>query len=317
MDSKIGAKSFIANHWANMDVCENPDLIPLHGMLAGKDDYVTDLGATFALSKTRLHADVLGVPPERVIEDVALIPWEDKTTERLFWRGRNTGAYHSTSTPWKGTHRIRLVGMGANYTGVTTVLAPPDAMQGKNVRDAATATASSDLTARYMDMGFVNIPLQCDEDDGTCEEIANTYPSVEYVQSEDSDRYKYVVDIDGNAWSARFQRLMMSGSLVFKSTIIPEWWTDRIQPWVHYVPIKVDYSDLYDAVAFFNGDTEGNPGEDDLAQEIAMAGRKWSKQFYRNQDMTAYTFRLYLEWARLQSPTRSMANFVYSESMEV
>jgi hypothetical protein len=29
-----------------------------------------------------------------------------------------------------------------------------------------------------------------------------------------------------------------------------EWWNDRIQPWVHYVPIQMDYSDLYDTVAF-------------------------------------------------------------------
>jgi len=29
-----------------------------------------------------------------------------------------------------------------------------------------------------------------------------------------------------------------------------EWWTDRIQPWVHYVPVQVDYSDLYDALRF-------------------------------------------------------------------
>lgn len=31
---------------------------------------------------------------------------------------------------------------------------------------------------------------------------------------------------------------------------IAEWWTDRIQPWVHYVPIQVDYSDLYDTLGF-------------------------------------------------------------------
>ena len=29
-----------------------------------------------------------------------------------------------------------------------------------------------------------------------------------------------------------------------------EWWLDRIQAWVHYVPIKVDYSDLYDTLAY-------------------------------------------------------------------
>jgi hypothetical protein len=34
--------------------------------------------------------------------------------------------------------------------------------------------------------------------------------------------YKYVVDVDGNAWSARFKRLLTSGSLIFKATIMRE-----------------------------------------------------------------------------------------------
>jgi len=46
----------------------------------------------------------------------------------------------------------------------------------------------------------------------------------------------------------------MGGSLLFKSSINPEWWSDRIQPWVHYVPINIDYSDLHDAFAFVSTD---------------------------------------------------------------
>jgi hypothetical protein len=40
--------------------------------------------------------------------------------------------------------------------------------------------------------------------------------------------YKYVVDVDGNAWSARFKRLLTSGSLIFKATIMRE---SLEQPW--------------------------------------------------------------------------------------
>lgn len=31
---------------------------------------------------------------------------------------------------------------------------------------------------------------------------------------------------------------------------MPEWWTDRIAPWVHYVPTQLDYSDVYDILTF-------------------------------------------------------------------
>jgi hypothetical protein len=90
---------------------------------------------------------------------------------------------------------------------------------------------------------------------------------------------------------------------MFKSSINPEWWSDRIQPWVHYVPINIDYSDLHDAFAFFHGD---------------LAGRgDWVRTHWRRVDMAAYMSRLYLEWARLVAPHRQSMDFVYHESMEV
>lgn len=62
-------------------------------------------------------------------------------------------------------------------------------------------------------------------------------------------------------------------------------------PWVHYVPVKTDLTDLYDVMTFFRGDVSGNPGHDDMAKEIANAGKAWSKAFWRKEDMTAYMFR--------------------------
>jgi len=62
-------------------------------------------------------------------------------------------------------------------------------------------------------------------------------------------------------------------------------------PWVHYVPVKTDLTDLYDIMTFFRGDVSGNSGHDDMAKEIASAGAVWSKTFWRKEDMTAYMFR--------------------------
>lgn len=66
---------------------------------------------------------------------------------------------------------------------------------------------------------------------------------------------------------------------------------DRIQPWVHYVPIAYDYSDLYDAFVFFRGDISGAGNHDELAKKIALAGSKWAATFWRPEDATAYMFR--------------------------
>ena len=103
---------------------------------------------------------------------------------------------------------------------------------------------------------------------------------------------------------------MTSNSLIFKSTIYPEWsvvlcslypfvylsprsarFTDRVVPWVHYVPIQVDLSDLHDALLFFRGDGNGDGAHEYLARKIASAGRQWSKQFWREEDLVSYFFR--------------------------
>jgi hypothetical protein len=101
-------------------------------------------------------------------------------------------------------------------------------------------------------------------------------------------------------------------------------WTERSMPWVHFVPVKMDYSDLYDSLVFFNGLSDSPPGHDNLAERIASAGRDWVANFWRQevprvwkfnlhwrliqcliQDLTAYTWRMYLEWARLTNDNRT------------
>lgn len=68
-------------------------------------------------------------------------------------------------------------------------------------------------------------------------------------------------------------------------------YTDRIQPWVHYVPVKQDLTDLYDIMTFFRGNINGKGSHDQLAKLIATQGREWSLTYWRKEDMAAYMFR--------------------------
>lgn len=119
----------------------------------------------------------------------------------------------------------------------------------------------------------------------------------------EANEYKYLLDLDGNGWSARFKRLLSTNSVVLKSTIFPEWFTEHIQPWVHYVPLKPDLTDLYDVMTFFRD------GHDELAKHIAVQGKEWSQEFWRKEDMMSYQFRLFLELARLSAPDRDAASY--------
>lgn len=91
------------------------------------------------------------------------------------------------------------------------------------------------------------------------------------------------------------------------------------------VPVRVDYSDLYNLLAFFDGgvDEARTGNHDDLAEEIAMAGADWASKHWRVEDMQACksrvrlthlelllttlpldVYRLLLEWARVLDPKR-------------
>jgi beta-1,2-xylosyltransferase len=61
-----------------------------------------------------------------------------------------------------------------------------------------------------------------------------------------------------------------------------EWHADTLIPWYHYVPLKVDYGDIFDIMAYFTGSPDGTlPGRDDLAEEIAANGRQFALQRWR------------------------------------
>ncbi|CDZ98128.1 Endoplasmic reticulum protein EP58, contains filamin rod domain and KDEL motif [Phaffia rhodozyma] len=142
-----------------------------------------------------------------------------------------------------------------------------------------------ELNKAMLDIGLAYKAIQCDREDGTCDDIEReiTFRDVKTFSQE--NHYKYILDIDGNAWSARFKRLLNSNALIIKSTIFPEWWNDRIQPWLHYVPLKVDFSDLYDIMTFFHGDGQEFIGEELMARAIAENGRAWSLSSWRREDM--------------------------------
>lgn len=61
-----------------------------------------------------------------------------------------------------------------------------------------------------------------------------------------------------------------------------------------YVPIKVDYSDLYDVMTFFVGTPDGRGSHDDVAAKLAAQGKEWARLHWRKEDMASYMYRLVL-----------------------
>ncbi|KAK4705426.1 hypothetical protein P7C70_g776, partial [Phenoliferia sp. Uapishka_3] len=292
--------SFVSTeHLSAMDICRHPEIQSLNGFTSSEGPRPYLLYPLFSWSKTSMHSDILSAPIDKFSELPDTAPsWNKKTHNKVMWRGATTGTFARRGSTWRTSQRSRLVSLTSDRDGERDVLYADPELDDAIRRFKGPAV---DINAFYFDVGFSGSPVQCDTEDKTCEIMVQELKFLPAMSKEYSRLFKYVLDVDSNGPSPDFHRLIQSGSVVFKSTIFPEWYTRRIMPWFHYVPIKSDYADLTDVAAFFIGAPDGSGSHDDLAERIAANGRKWAKEHWREADMAAYQFRLYLEYARLVS----------------
>ena len=125
---------------------------------------------------------------------------------------------------------------------------------------------------------------------------ANHSDSIAFA-APDAFAHQFVLDLDGKGASCRFYPLLGSNSVVFKQTVWTEWHSDRLRPWLHYIPIDVDLAkgELPTALDWFLHTAEGPR----YAAMVATESRAWSEQALRKVDVAIYYFRLLLELADL------------------
>ncbi|KAI2508949.1 Glycosyl transferase family 90 [Fragilaria crotonensis] len=86
-------------------------------------------------------------------------------------------------------------------------------------------------------------------------------------------KYKYQIDfggIGGTTWTGTITKLAMPGVLFHHETPAKDWFHDEIQPWVHYVPVDLFLSNLYDMYVW----AETHPIE---AKKIAKQGQEFAR----------------------------------------
>lgn len=222
------------------DFCTDPSLLDLHGAFSWRHRRGTNLRPVFQQSKLVQNGDLMLTPLEAYknassAEGIkSRSAWDEKTKARVFWRGSVTGDSYSARTAlhWRKSHRPRWHLFANADEGESDVW-----VQTRRgwTRDSF---LNYELNEHFFDAGIIGSPNQCDEKDGTCAEMEAAMVAKEWVRPEAARAYKYAFDIDGNGWSSRFHRLLGSGSVVLKTTIYPEWMSDWLTPWVHYVVSK-------------------------------------------------------------------------------
>jgi Glycosyl transferase family 90 len=96
-------------------------------------------------------------------------------------------------------------------------------------------------------------------------------------------------------FSSRFPNLLRSGSLVFKSTRYREWFHGRLLPYVDYIPVNYDLTDLVEKVEWVHHHNQ----QQHLAERIVQHSRQRVEQLLRPAEMQCYMYRLLLEYQTL------------------
>ena len=116
----------------------------------------------------------------------------------------------------------------------------------------------------------------------------------EWMGKDELAAYRYHIDIGGGGgttWEGTLTKLALPGLLFHHETVTKDDYHDRMVPWKHYVPVKMDLSDLKEKFDW----AEANPKK---AQEIAQAGTElaqhlasdeylaeiWDLNFHRRLD---------------------------------
>jgi beta-1,2-xylosyltransferase len=75
-------------------------------------------------------------------------------------------------TPWQKSHRFRLHNFAQNASEEETTFMVPDVgIEGGPLRMKRETGQVGDLSDFFYDMKLAGEPLQCDEADGTCDEM--------------------------------------------------------------------------------------------------------------------------------------------------
>lgn len=215
--------------------------MPAGACFANLGDVANNPGLGFSSANARVHL----VPDPHFITSMGYenmraslaaedVPWANRLPV-AFWRGSSTGIRRAPERHWRTLQRLRLCSQSADSRGLL------DAGINKVVQ--ATPAEAAEIAAA----GLMR-------------------PS---VPATDFKRYRYQIDVDGNSnsWAGLFIKLL-TGNPVLKIASprqFRQWYYDRLEPWVNFVPVRADMSDLLERIADLRRD-------DGRARAIGQAG---------------------------------------------
>jgi hypothetical protein len=297
----VAPLGFIHNQTAYSDICLSPSFRNTYGLFVDATSFnvVNELFPIFSQSKISSYQDILYPSPWYWYDKVPYNPeadmeWAEKK-DQLYWRGSSTGGY-SRFGSWRRQHRQRFVAK-VNSADKAYILHKKDNDFVK--KDVNIADYKDVFNVYFTEIG------QCDK--GDCNAQKEMFKVLSKAKPTNAWGYKYLLDMDGNAFSGRFYSFLRSKSAVFKMAISREWHNEWIKEWVHYVPLTLMGDDWLEVVKWYmDGSAWGGRGE---APKLAERSTKGAQDMLRNEDQEAWLFRLLLEYGRVTDDERHLIGY--------
>ncbi|KAL3481204.1 hypothetical protein BJX99DRAFT_180757 [Aspergillus californicus] len=304
------------------DICHQPDLANLHGLLLSPASFkiTQELLPVFSQSAVSVFNDIIFPSPWNYVDKIRYNPSDDHPDLRydqkentLFWIGSTTeGISHEGR--WKGMPRQRLTHLVNNNTyNHVSVLLPTDEPKTYSYQ-IFNGQAPVQLLGLNASVSMTDPIVRCRDKD--CTDQTDEFAPGGRVDFQDHWQYRYLFDSDGAGFSGRFLPFLQSHSLPFKTGLFRQWFDSRITPWLHYAPIDIRLHGLWSTLAYFAGvDVTLGSRKIELKHHdiqgswIAEEGRRWAETALRKEDMEIYFFRLLLEWGRLTDDRRDFLGF--------
>lgn len=306
----------LLNDWAkSLDVCSQPDLNHLHGFAMTDPSVppIRELVPLFGSSKTTGFRDIL-VPlaQSRLYQSDDGEPFS-KRKDALFWRGA-VGGHAINAQAIRGSHKLRLLHLikYPNVADRVTMILPVPAVDDKFRSEVVPVVeANRDLSFNF---GIDDFSACMGKN---CDIIKQTYGAEIQTDNPLQNRYVLLTDED-NGPPTQTLKMLRSQSLPFISTIFQTWYSDRITPWLHFVPIDTRYHALHTTLLYFtgtankakmNGINTYLSGRFSDGEWVAQQGQRWANKALGKRDMEIYLFRLLLEWGRLIDDRRDVIGY--------
>lgn len=293
---------FIPNIKKARDPCRNPFLPPNHGIWLSPANLLLTKHLVPVLSNAKpehfndiphpepFYYRILGENWDEVDRS-----WADRK-DQVYWVGTGNGGV-SNKANWRHLQRQRMaiLANSDNHQAVSLLKKTKNTATGVSQWIPREGRTWSDMASYFhIKIGMTEV---CSD---SCEEQEAYFKPVRDDPAE-TFRSKYCLDIDGMGFSGRYLRLLRSNCAVLKQSVFVEFLDSWLVPWVHFIPVTLEATELPEITRFLIEEPEGQA----IGEKIAMQGREWSRKILRREDMELYYMRLLMEMERILSPERN------------